>query len=232
MSLITRGFAGLARPLDYFQITPVGFLWAERAVVAVLGAGEWALRLVPFLAGLASLGLFWRFAERTLGRRAAMMAVALFAASFYPIRHSTEVKPYATDLLLALAMTMLAHRAWSRPGGRAWWGLTLVSTLGVWASYPLIFVASGIGAALGVRVVRSPSRSSILAWLGFMAATTASWAAMYILTARPQSLGGAVLSRDGDVGGLVPARLTPLALALVAGEGPRREHDGLPLWRQ
>jgi hypothetical protein len=188
VNLITRGFASLARPLDYFQITPVGFLWAERAVVAVLGAGEWALRLVPFLAGLASLWMFWRFAEGTLGRRAAVMAVALFAASFYPIRHSTEVKPYATDLLIALAMTMLAHRAWSRPEGRAWWWLTLVSALGVWASYPLIFVASGIGAALGVQVARLRSRRAIPAWLGFMAATGASWAAMYVLTARPQSL--------------------------------------------
>ncbi len=189
VNLITRSFAGLARPLDYFQITPVGFLWAERTVVAVLGAGEWALRVVPFLAGLASLGLFWRFAEETLGRRAAAMAVALFAASFYPIRHSTEVKPYATDLLLALALTILAYRAWSRPGSsRTWLGLTLVSALGVWASYPLIFVASGLGVALAVRVARLRSRPALLAWLAFMAATMASWAVMYVLTARPQSL--------------------------------------------
>jgi hypothetical protein len=189
VNLITRDFAGLTRPLDYFQITPVGFLWAERAVVGLLGASERALRLVPFLAGLASLGLFWRFARESLDRRAAAMAVAFFAASFFPIRHSTEVKPYATDLLLALALTMLARSAWrhpERPG--TWLALTVHVVLGVWASYPLIFVAAGLGLALGVRVVRPPSRRPMLLWLGFLGAILTSWAVMYATTARPQSL--------------------------------------------
>lgn len=189
VSLITRDFAGLARPLDYFQIAPAGFLWVERAVIGVLGAGEWAMRLVPFLAGLASLGLFWRFAEGNLERRAALLAVALFAASFYPIRHSTEVKPYATDLLLSLALTCLARRAWSRPeSDRAWLALTATSALGVWSSYPLIFVAGGVGLTLGVRIARGPSRRAVVLWAGFVVSTLASWAVMYVATARPQSL--------------------------------------------
>ncbi len=189
VSLITRDFAGLARPLEYFQIAPVGFLWVERAVIGLLGAGEWALRLVPFVAGLASLGLFWRFAGENLDRRAALMAVALFAASFYPIRHSTEVKPYATDLLLSLALTCLAHLAWRRPdSSRAWLALTAVSALGVWASYPLIFVAGGVGLTLAVRIRGGPSRRAVLLWAGFVGASLASWAVMYVATARPQSL--------------------------------------------
>lgn len=189
VSLITRDFAGLARPLEYFQIAPVGFLWAERAVVGVLGFGEWALRLVPFLAGLASLALFWRFARATLGRRAAAMAIAFFAASFYPIRHATEVKPYATDLLLALGLTILAHRIGRRmDSARDWLALAALAASGVWASYPLIFVAGGLGWVLGLRVRSSTSRPALIAWLGFLAATLASWAAMYVTTARPQSL--------------------------------------------
>lgn len=189
VNLITRDYAGLARPLDYFQITPVGFLWVERAVIGVLGAGERALRLVPFLAGLASLGLFWRFASGTIDRRASAMAVALFAASFYPIRHSTEVKPYSTDLLLALGLTMLAYRAWRCPQGRSHWlALAALGAVGVWASYPLIFVAGGLGLVLAARVARPMSRRGLLLWAGFLGATLASWAAMYITTARPQSL--------------------------------------------
>ena len=37
VSLLTRDFAGLLRPLEYYQIAPVGFLWAELAVVRALG---------------------------------------------------------------------------------------------------------------------------------------------------------------------------------------------------
>jgi len=188
VSLLTRDFAGLARPLEYYQIAPVGFLWVELAAVRLLGAGEWALRLVPFLAGVGSLLLFRRFAGEVLDRRAALMAVGIFAISFYPVRHATEVKPYATDLLLSLVVTCLARRAWDRPDAPgAWLALTTAAAAGVWASYPLIFVAAGVALVLGVRVGFRPSRRLALS-LGFGAATLASWAAMYLGFARPQAL--------------------------------------------
>ena len=66
VSVMTRDFLGLTKPLEYHQIAPVGFLWIELAVIRLLGASEWALRLVPFLAGVGSLLLFWRLATRTL----------------------------------------------------------------------------------------------------------------------------------------------------------------------
>ena len=67
VNLLTRDFAGLLKPLEYYQIAPMGFLWAELAVIRVLGASEWAVRLIPFLSGLASLGLFALRASRVLG---------------------------------------------------------------------------------------------------------------------------------------------------------------------
>ncbi len=39
--------------------------------------------------------------------RAALLAVGVFAASYYPVRHGTEVKPYATDLLASILLTAL-----------------------------------------------------------------------------------------------------------------------------
>ncbi len=71
VSLITRGFAGLARPLDYFQITPVGFLWAERAVVASPRSGGVgpAARAVPGGAGVALAVLAVRRGDARPSRR-------------------------------------------------------------------------------------------------------------------------------------------------------------------
>lgn len=63
LNLIDRSYGELLQPLDYDQIAPVGFLWAEKAVVQLLGPTEYALRLVPFVAGLASLLLFYRLAQ-------------------------------------------------------------------------------------------------------------------------------------------------------------------------
>jgi 4-amino-4-deoxy-L-arabinose transferase-like glycosyltransferase len=86
VNFLTRDLAGLGRPLEFKQVAPPAFLWAEYALVRGLGGSEWSLRLVPFLAGVASLGLFWRFCREVATRRVTLVAVALFAASFYPVR--------------------------------------------------------------------------------------------------------------------------------------------------
>ena len=63
-----RSFAGLLRPLDDDQGAPVGFLVLERLVVRLLGPTELALRLVPFLASIATLVLVYRFCRAHLDR--------------------------------------------------------------------------------------------------------------------------------------------------------------------
>jgi len=189
VSLLTRDFAGLLRPLEYHQIAPLGFLGAELAVVRALGSSEWALRLIPFVAGLLSLALFARFAKGAVDRRSALMAVGIFAASFYPVRHATEVKPYATDLLLSLVTTGLAWSTWrDRRSIRRWLTLAAAVAAGVWFSYPLVFVAAGVGLVLGAGAIRDRDARSLLGLGLFGLTTAASWAVSYVAFARPQSL--------------------------------------------
>ena len=189
VNLLARDFAGLLRPLDYHQIAPVAFLWAVRAVVRSLGASEWSLRLIPFASGLVSLGLFVGLARRTLDRRSALLAVGIFAASYYPVRHSSEIKPYATDLLFSLLTTGLAWSTWlDRESPRRWLALAGVVGVGVWFSYPLIFVAAGVGMVLAFGVSRNPTRRVVALYVAFGLVTSASWMSSYFIVARPQSL--------------------------------------------
>jgi hypothetical protein len=190
VNLLVRDYAGLARPLEYFQIAPPGFLWAELAMVRLFGPWEWAMRLVPLMSGLASLLLFWWFCSANLGRRTTLMAVAIFSSSVYIARHANEVKPYALDLFFSLVMTCLARSAWRRPTSSGpWIGLAMVGALGVWVSYPLIFVAGGLGMVLGLRVRECRAgKRVVLLWFTFVASTLASWATMYLAIARPQAM--------------------------------------------
>src|SRR5947209_7734229 len=55
LNLLDRDYLGLLRPLEYKQVAPMLFLWAESAAYHLLGGAELALRLLPFLAGLGSL---------------------------------------------------------------------------------------------------------------------------------------------------------------------------------
>src|SRR6266850_277045 len=61
-----RTYSGLLQPLSYDQASPVGFLMLERLAVQAFGDNEYALRLVPLLAGVLSLVLFFWLATKCL----------------------------------------------------------------------------------------------------------------------------------------------------------------------
>ncbi len=194
VNFLTRDLAGLAQPLEFFQIAPPGFLWVEWLVVHGLGSSEWALRLVPYLAGVAGLLGFWRFCRDVSTRRTTLIATAILAASFYPVRHSNEVKPYAIDLLVSLALTSLAWSVWRVVrSNRRWAALIAVATLGVWCSYSAVFPAAGGVLLLGARVIREKSTRAVTVWLAFGLSMVLSWAVMFVAFAGPQASAAAFL---------------------------------------
>ena len=82
---------------------PLGFLIFVRALATFLVDRNYVLRSLPLAAGLiASLFLFDRLAARVLPRRAALVALALFAFSDDLIYYSSEFKPYSLDLAFGL----------------------------------------------------------------------------------------------------------------------------------
>lgn len=188
MNLIHRDFSGLVSPLDYGQIAPLGFMWAELAVARVLGLSEWALRLLPFVAGVLAMLLFWRFAQKTLKRWDALLAVAIFAASYFPVRHASEVKPYAGDLLVALVLIALAWSVHEKPESRKRWAALIASAgAGIWLSFPSAFVIGAICLLL-TRLVLSRRDTRLLGpWLVLGLCVTLSFTAMYLVYARPHA---------------------------------------------
>jgi len=140
LNIIHRGFVGLWKPLDMHQGAPVGFLMLVRSAVISFGTGEYALRLVPLLAGIAAVGLFYLLAKRVLLTNALPLAVALFALSPSLIYYSSEVKQYSLDVAIALLLILLAveERIWT---------LALIGAIAIWFSHPAIFILAGIGLA-------------------------------------------------------------------------------------
>src|ERR1700731_1023069 len=90
LNIVNRSFAQLCKPLDYGQGAPIGFLMLERSALHLLGSGEYALRLFPFLAGLISLLLFYQLAKRSVPTGAVPIALGLFATSAPLIYYSSE----------------------------------------------------------------------------------------------------------------------------------------------
>lgn len=149
VNLIQRSFRELAAPLDYDQAAPIGFLFLQKAVVLALGDHEYALRLVPLLAGLGSLALFYRIAAALLERHEALIATGLLAISEPLVFYSSELKQYSTDVLVALVILLPASRiAQQGVTPRRLVGLALAGLVGVWFSLPAVFVCGGAGFVL------------------------------------------------------------------------------------
>jgi hypothetical protein len=188
VNLLRRDYSGLMKPLDYGQVAPIFFLWAELASVRLLGFNEWALRLFPWICSIFGMVLFRVVAGRVLEARAMFLAVAVFAVSVHPIRHSADVKPYATDLLVALILQGLALLWWRRPEISRWlWVLTGFGPMALMLSHPSIFVVAGVGLTLAWPAWETRARNVRLALIAYGVSTLSVYAALYVLFTRDQA---------------------------------------------
>ncbi len=163
-NFLDRGYADLFRPLDYRQVSPLLFLMIELTAVKLLGFSELSLRLFPVVCGVLSVPLFRHAAGRVLSGVPLLLAVAVFAVSGWPLRYVAEIKPYASDLFVALGLLALALEWCRAPGRVGWlWALAVAAPLGVALSLPAVFIVGGVGLALLVPVWRSRRRDAQLA---------------------------------------------------------------------
>ncbi len=180
-SLIDRDLAGLLRPLEYGQVCPVGFLATVWAIVRTLGFHEYALRLFPTVCSLASLFVFDVWMRRLLKPRARLFATAIFAIAMFPIRHGGEVKPYATDLLVATSLLAAASSFLTKPERtRTVWILAAATLIAPAFSSPSLFVTAGLSPALARRLRERPSRRGWIAWGAFNVSIAASYALWFV----------------------------------------------------
>ncbi len=187
VNFIGRGYLDLAGPLEYYQVAPLLFLWAQRTAVALLGFNEYALRLVPLVCGVASLGLFWWVARRLVSGLALVAAVAMFAVSYPPIRYAAEAKQYGMDLFVGMAFLAMLVAWYQRRSGRWLWGLAAIAPLAVGFSYPAVFVGAGASVFIAAVLLAGRSRRGWAAWVALNLALGLSFAGLFAVSARHQS---------------------------------------------
>ena len=164
LNLIDRSAIELMmKPLDYEQAAPVGFVLIIKALITLLGASEYVLRLVAFLAGCASLILMQNLLTKTVGRYGNLFALAAFAFGNYLIYYSAELKQYSTDVAMALLLLLSFHQHLIKAATTR--DFVLLAALGALAlcfSYPALFVLAAIGITLFLHYRRDRQR---LLWI-------------------------------------------------------------------
>lgn len=150
LNIVNRSFGQLLDPLDHNQGAPVGFLFVTKLVVTIFGNHEYSLRLLPFLAGIVSLFLFYKIGPYYLSSTTTFaVALGLFSLSEELAYYSAEVKQYSSDVTLALLLygvtLYLKSRELTIPRLLLFGG---VGAAALWFSHPALFILAGIGSGL------------------------------------------------------------------------------------
>lgn len=187
LNVISRDFAGLARPLDYDLVAPLGFLWAERLIVTAFGDSEYALRALPVLAAISALFVFWRLISKILAAAGTIMAVAIFAISEPLIIYAAEAKQYSVDVVIAVILWWSFTTAKARLDDDdlgAWVLVTLLGAMAIWISHPAVFVVGGISVHWLWLSLRRATWKSLMLRAGATLTWVASFVALYIISLR------------------------------------------------
>jgi 4-amino-4-deoxy-L-arabinose transferase-like glycosyltransferase len=189
LNVLQRSFARLLQPLDFHQAAPPGFLWLQKLATLCLGESEWALRLIPLLAGSLALVWFAGVARHYLPPPAVPIATALFALSDPLIYYASEAKQYANDILAAVAILWLAADMLreERPTllrCLAWGAFGAVL---VWFAHPAVFLLAGAGG--GILLTSGLRRDWSRFWTsaGIALSWGLSFALLYALVLHGQS---------------------------------------------
>lgn len=182
--LIDRPYSGLFENLKY-QYAPPFFACGEKLMTDILGPNEYALRLIPLLAALLSLVLFYRLCRHFIEDQFIVLPLFLFSFGMPILQYATEVKQYSTDVLITLALLLLAIR-W--PLARldvkkgVFWALLGVFV--VWFSMPGVFILFGVGMYYLLQLYRAKDWSKVRMIIAPIACWLLSFGSYYFLIIR------------------------------------------------
>lgn len=186
LNFLELDYLGLTRELRNCQVAPLLFLWGELTSLRLFGASELAIRLLPFVAGMASLFLFWRLARATLPPLARTLAVGFLAVAIWPVSMCAFAKPYSLDLFMSLLLLLPAVH-WLQCPQQARWLilLSLATPLAVFSSYPVVFVGGAISLALLATAWRQ-GRNARFLWGVYNIVLLAAFAGHFLIAGQSQ----------------------------------------------
>jgi hypothetical protein len=166
VSIVSRSFADLVRmPLQYDQVAPPFYLLATKAMGFAFGYGEYALRSIALVSSIAALILFVQLSRLTLTRLAIPFAVFVFSISPALVNYSAMIKPYSTDVLASVAISIVSIRlVESRFSIRYALRAALLGAVTVWFSQASVIVLGALAPVLiGTSLRKRESHASNVA---------------------------------------------------------------------
>ncbi len=185
-SIVGKSYSDLLGKLAYSQGIPSGFLFIEKFIVDTFNSSEYALRLFPFICGILSVVLFYKLIKNYLNSSIIIIAVLLFSISDSLIYYSSEVKPYSSDVCIAILILLVVFYFDSRRSRIAFITCAVTGALAVWISYPSVFVLSGAGITLIISYAYKRNFKKLFQFTSICAIWLSSFLALYHLSIKNQ----------------------------------------------
>ncbi len=151
LNIVKRSFRELFRPLDFNQGAPIGFLLLLKAVSSLFGSKDYILRIIPLIAGLASIPAMYSVSRQYVGGSYALISLGLFALSPKLIYYSSELKQYGIDVLTSLVILLIAPKCLEdKANFRTLVVLGVAGSVAIWISHPSLFVFGGAFLTIGL----------------------------------------------------------------------------------
>lgn len=139
-SVLSPSIRGMFYYPPWLQTSPPLFLFLLRISAAIFGRGEIALRLVPWLAGAASVVLIGIVLARLFPVALALLGTVFFVTNYWAVKYAQQAKQYSGELLVStLFLFVLLNYLQHGQKQRTFWVLVLTGGLGVFLSYSAIF---------------------------------------------------------------------------------------------
>lgn len=178
-NLYERSYTTLLSPLHYEQFAPPLFLWVCKWCMLHFGAYEWSLRLFPFVASIIGMILFYTLLKKLKIKSALFYPLSIVATGMIYVRYATELKQYASDFMVVMALLNMAIRydlftTAKRKFILIW---TLAGSVAIWLSMPSVFVLTGIVAYYAIQYYHAPNVKN----LGLYLVIPLLWLAQFVL---------------------------------------------------
>jgi hypothetical protein len=161
-----RGFADLLKPLDYIQVSPLGFLYLEKITITLFGYDERIFRLWPLIFGILAIIFFYKLLKKLANPIVTTISLAIFVFSYKLIYYSSELKQYSLELLIAIIFYyfILDEKITSFSGKKLLW-LGVYGAVAVWFSFSIPFVMVTVGIWLAFELVRQKKLNELLRYI-------------------------------------------------------------------
>ena len=137
--LVRMGFGDMLSAIPHSESTPPLYYVLAWGWGKVFGTGEWGLRSLSALVGVATIPVAYALAARLISPRAGAVAAALAAFTPLLVWYSQEARSYALLVLLGGLSVVLVLRALDDPSPRALWLWALVAALALCTHYFALF---------------------------------------------------------------------------------------------